>query len=114
MTRGEAVKTKVHYKGKEDDFIVFVDDLEALKKWKTDSTIPLADVVSGFKVFVTHKQGTQGQLDSASNSTLDNEFGTHVIEEVINKILKSGNAQESTMPERQGIKNDSQGPLVGA
>jgi hypothetical protein len=37
-----------------------------------------------------------------------------VIEEVINKILKSGNAQESTMPERQGIKNDSQGPLVGA
>jgi hypothetical protein len=55
MTRGEAVKTKVHYKGKEDDFIVFVDDLEALKKWKTDSTIPLADVVSGFKVFVTHK-----------------------------------------------------------
>jgi hypothetical protein len=55
MTRGEATQSKVHYKGKQDDFLVFVDDLETYKKWKEDSSIPLAHFVSAFKVFQTHK-----------------------------------------------------------
>lgn len=42
-----------------------------------------------------NRQGTQGQYDGASNSTLDNEFGTHVDDEVIKKILESGNLLES-------------------
>lgn len=44
-----------HYKGKDEDFIVFVDDVKAAKDWKTDKSIPLAQVVSAFKIFVTHK-----------------------------------------------------------
>ncbi len=55
MTRGEAQQTKVHYKGKDEDFIVFVDDVKAAQNWRTDKTIPLAQVVSAFKIFVTHK-----------------------------------------------------------
>jgi hypothetical protein len=55
MARGEAAQVKVHYKGKEDDFVIFVDDAKSAKNWKTDRSIPLAQVVSSFKVFVTHK-----------------------------------------------------------
>jgi hypothetical protein len=53
--RGNAAVTKVHFKEGEDDFIIFVDSAEQVKKWKVDRTIPLADVVSGFKVFTTNK-----------------------------------------------------------
>ena len=55
MTKGESTQSKVHYKGNNDDFIVFVDDVEAYKKWLGDSSVPLAHFVSSFKVFVTHK-----------------------------------------------------------
>jgi ribosome maturation protein Sdo1 len=55
MARGGAQQTLAHYKGKDEDFIVFVDDVKAAKDWKTDKSIPLAQVVSAFKVFVTHK-----------------------------------------------------------
>lgn len=55
MPRGNAPQSKIHYQGKEDDFIVFVDDAEAVRQWKEDKSIPLAQVVSGFKIFVTHK-----------------------------------------------------------
>lgn len=55
MPRGNAGQTKIHYKGKEEDFIIFVDSAEDVNKWKEDSSIPLAQVVSGWKVFITHK-----------------------------------------------------------
>lgn len=53
--KGNAGQTKVHYKGKEDDFIIFVDSADAVKEWKKDSSVPLAQVVSGWKVFHTNK-----------------------------------------------------------
>ncbi len=55
MPRGNAVQSKVHYQGKEEDFVIFVDEPAAVQKWKGDRSIPLAQVVSGFKIFVTHK-----------------------------------------------------------
>jgi hypothetical protein len=55
MARGEAQKTKVFYKAKNDGFIVYVDDDEAYKKWRNDKSIPLVHFVSAFKIFVTHK-----------------------------------------------------------
>lgn len=54
MVKGEAKEVKVHFKGKEDDFIVFVESTEIVNKWKSDRTIPMVDVVGSFKVFVTH------------------------------------------------------------
>lgn len=53
--RGNAEQVKCHYKGKNDDFIVMVESAQAVQDWKKDKTIPLAQVVNGWKVFVTHK-----------------------------------------------------------
>ncbi|KAI9728308.1 MAG: hypothetical protein M1834_007712 [Cirrosporium novae-zelandiae] len=112
MPRGNAPQTKVFFKGSSEDFVVFVDHPDELKKWKSDKSIPLAQVMSGFKIFVTHKQGSQGVLDGASNAILDNEFGTHNEDEVITKILEGGLVQETESAERQGSKNDSKGAMV--
>ncbi|KAK1639163.1 shwachman-Bodian-diamond syndrome protein [Colletotrichum phormii] len=112
MVRGEASQTKVHFKGQEDDFIIFVEDAELYKKWKTDKTVPLAHFISSYKIFVTHKQGAQGQYDTASKSTLENEFGTSVDDKVIEQILEKGDTQHVEFADRQGPKNDSQGGMV--
>ncbi|KAI1310489.1 shwachman-Bodian-diamond syndrome protein [Xylaria venustula] len=108
MTKGEATQIKVHYKGKDEDFIVFVDDNATYKKWLEDKSIPLAHFVSTFKVFVTGKQGTQGQLSDAAKLTLANEFDTEDEDEVIKVILQKGNVQETQFPGRSGHKNDAQ------
>lgn len=55
MARGEGKQVKAHYQGKDEDFVVFVDDLPQAQKWKSDKSIPLAHFVSSFKIFVTHK-----------------------------------------------------------
>jgi len=112
MTKGEGSQTKVHYKGKEDDFIVFVENVKIVRDWKSDKSIPLAEVVNSFKIFVSHKQGAQGQLDSASKATLENEFGTSNEDEIIKTILEKGNMQETETAGRQGDKNESMGPRV--
>ncbi|KAH8703151.1 putative RNA binding protein [Talaromyces proteolyticus] len=109
MPRGNDQFTKVFYQGKVDDFVIFVDDVDTAKKWRNDRTIPLAQVVSGWKVFVTHKQGAQGILDGASKAVLENEFGTSRDEEVVEQILEKGEIQEATNPERSGRRNLSNG-----
>lgn len=58
------------------------------------------------------RHGAQGTLDGASNAVMDNEFGTHVDEDVIKQILEKGTLQESEFAERQGRKNDANGPYV--
>jgi hypothetical protein len=55
MPRGNDQQTKVHYKGEHEDFIVFIESTKELEKWKGDKSVPLAQVVGGWKVFVTHK-----------------------------------------------------------
>lgn len=55
MTRGNAPQVKVHYQGTTDDFIIFVDSAEAVHDWLKDRSIPLAQVVNGWKIFVTHR-----------------------------------------------------------
>lgn len=55
MPRGQVEVSKVHYKGQEEDFVVFVDSAEDLEKWKSDRSIPLASVVNSFKIFITHR-----------------------------------------------------------
>jgi len=44
-------------------------------------------------------------MNAASHSTLDNEFGTHVEEDVIKQIIEKGTIQESqvTIPSRCNI-----------
>lgn len=110
MPRGNASLSKVHYQGKDEDFVIMVDDVEAVQNWKNDRSIPLAQVVSGFKIFVTHKyvlcalffnitysslirHGAQNAYDGASKATLENEFGTSNEDECMVKILEGGTLQ---------------------
>lgn len=136
MTRGNGTVTKVFYKGNTDDFVVFVESPEELEQWKKDKSIPLSQVVNSFKVLVTHKHGAQGQLDSASKASLENEFGTANEDEVIKKILEGGQPQsvqvrltsQTCVPpietvtdmrkfpqtgERSGDRNETMGPRQG-
>ena len=55
MPRGNAPQCKVFLRGNDEDFVIMVDSVEDVQKWKNDRSIPLAQVVSGFKIFVTHK-----------------------------------------------------------
>jgi len=52
---GNAQTVKVHYKGQNDDFVVIVDSAQAVRDWKADKSVPLAQVVNGWKIFCTHK-----------------------------------------------------------
>ncbi|KAK9467128.1 ribosome maturation protein [Lipomyces arxii] len=104
---------KVFYKGESDDFAVVITSPDEYKKYLKDSTVPLVDVVDVFKVFVTHKSGFQGILDEASRASLENEFGTKNIDDVIVKILKEGEFQEQRYAGRSyDSKNDSIGARV--
>lgn len=115
MTRGETIQTKCHYKGSNDDFIIFIDDVDTYNKWKTDKTIPMAHFMSSFRIFQTNKyvlratphslpsvlltpssrHGAQGQLDAAPKNILSAEFNTEDEDEVIKKILHGGTLQQS-------------------
>lgn len=55
MVKGESSQVKVHYKGQEDDFLIFIDDVSDYKKWQEDKSIPMSHFISAFKIFVTHK-----------------------------------------------------------
>ena len=108
MARGNVANTKVFYQGSSEGFVVFVENEEIVKKWKEDKTIPLTDVVGGWKIFTT-EHGKQGVLNTASNSQLENEFGTKNEDDVVKAILEKGDIQSSENPERQGSTNDSMG-----
>ncbi|KAF8538371.1 ribosome maturation protein [Trichophaea hybrida] len=112
MARGNAQIVEVIYTAKGGEcFIILVDSLEDYQAWKKDESIPLAQVVSGFKVFTAHKGGPQGIMDTASNVALENEFGTSKEEECIKKILRQGSTQVKTNPERQGDTNPNNSGL---
>jgi len=112
MPRGNDAQTRVHFKGQEDDFIIFVESAQAVQDWKKDSSIPLAQVVNGWKVFVTHKHGTQGIMDAASKGTLETEFGTSKDEDVVKQILEKGTVNETEEHGRSGDRNITQGPSI--
>ncbi|KAF2820335.1 DUF1960-domain-containing protein [Ophiobolus disseminans] len=109
--KGNAGQTKVFYQGSSEGFVVFVENEEIVKKWKDDRSIPLTDVVAGWKI-LTSEHGKQGVLNTASNAQLENEFGTKNEDEVVKKILEKGTVQSSENPERQGNTNDSKGGMV--
>ncbi|KAI4134510.1 MAG: hypothetical protein LQ347_001469 [Umbilicaria vellea] len=46
MPRGNGPQSKVHYQGKEEDFVVMVEDAQAVKNWKNDSAPVMAFIPS--------------------------------------------------------------------
>ncbi|KAI9759473.1 MAG: hypothetical protein M4579_002313 [Chaenotheca gracillima] len=112
MTRGNAPQTKVHYKGESEDFIVFVESVQAVQDWKKDHGVGLTSVMAGHWTVFKTKQGAQGVLGEASKGDLENEFGVKSDAEAAEIILEKGDVQQSENPERQGGKNDAQGARV--
>ncbi|PYH46919.1 SBDS family protein [Aspergillus saccharolyticus JOP 1030-1] len=112
MPRAVGENSKMFYKGASDDFVIFVDSNDIVNKWRKDRSIPLSDVVDGFKIFVTHKHGAQGVLDNASKSSLQNEFGTDNEDECLIKILENGEFQATQSRERQDDTNFRNGPAL--
>lgn len=112
MTRADVNRTKVHYRGSTEDFIVFLDSAEDYQKWLADRSVPLTQVVSSFKVFTTRVGGSQGILEGVSKAMLENEFGTSDEDQVVIQILEKGSMQEYEFAERQGQKNDSKGEFL--
>ncbi|EAT78470.1 hypothetical protein HBI56_184500 [Parastagonospora nodorum] len=111
MARGNAGNTKVFYQGSSEGFVVFVESEELVRKWKGDKSIPLTEVVAGWKIF-TSEHGKQGILNGASHLQLENEFGTKNEDDVVKQILEKGDVQTSENPERQGNTNDSKGGMA--
>ncbi|KAA8645041.1 SBDS family protein [Aspergillus tanneri] len=94
MTRGNKRQSKVFYKGRTEDFVIFVD-ATAVQNWRSDHSTPLAQVLDGWKIFTSHQHGSQGIHDEASSATLEHEFGTSNDQEAILNILEQGEIQES-------------------
>jgi ribosome maturation protein Sdo1 len=59
--------------------VLIADSVDAVAKWRKDSSVPLVDVVDSFDIFVTNKHGSQGVLDRASKGQIENEFGTYPV-----------------------------------
>lgn len=116
-TMPQGTPHKLFYKGKENDFVLFIDDVELLAKYKKEtdtngsSTVPIIDVVSIFKVFVNRQRGVDGILDEASKLDLLNDFGTSNIDQVIKIILDKGDDKSGThaIGDRTASKNDANG-----
>ncbi|KAI5952375.1 hypothetical protein KGF54_003242 [Candida jiufengensis] len=102
---------KLFYKGADNDFVIFIDSPELFQKFKKgDTTIPLIDIVSIFKVFINRQGGAEGILDEASKQDLSNEFKTSNVDEAIKIILDKGEDKHNIDVDH-GIasKNDSIG-----
>lgn len=88
---------KIFYQGTTTDFIIFIEDSNLVDKFrKGDTTIPIIDVVSIFKVFVNRQKGSEGMLDEASKMELQDEFGKANINDIITKILREGSDKLNT------------------
>lgn len=97
---------------------MIVESVEAVKKYRKDSSTPLVDVVDSFDIFITNKHGAQGVLDRASKGQIENEFGTYYKcgvfanfstknEEALETILKEGEVEETKTGQKFGSTNDS-------
>ncbi|KAJ6016411.1 ribosome maturation protein [Penicillium herquei] len=54
MTQGNTRQSKVYYKGRTEDFVIFVTDITAVQNWRKYRTLPLAQVMDGWKIFTSH------------------------------------------------------------
>lgn len=105
---------KVYYRGSKNDFSVFLDSLDAYKKWAVgDKTVPLSEVISSFNVYTpVTGNGTEGEIHEASRQVLAEEFGKFdsVDATIIPKILKEGKLMNVKSKARELRKKRSNPP----
>lgn len=85
------MQNKVHYKGATNDFIVFIEGQKELEQWRHDhGSIPLAQVVNGWKVFTSHHHGNSNSLSPPTKGELESEFNSDDVAHAIQQILEKG------------------------
>lgn len=87
---------EVVYRGSKLEFIVFVDSLSSLKKYREGADVAVSEILSNQHVYISSTgQGAQGDLGIASKELLAEEFGTNLsTQDAIKKILLKGRVQE--------------------
>lgn len=55
MTRGNKRQSKVFYRGQTEDFVIMVEDAAAVQNWRRDHSIPLEQVIDGWKILTSHQ-----------------------------------------------------------
>ena len=55
ITQGNTKQSKVYYKVRAEDFVIFAADIITVQNWKQDHSIPLAQVMDGWKIFTSHQ-----------------------------------------------------------
>lgn len=97
---------KIFYKGKENDFVIFTENPEEIKKYRSgDKTVPLIDIVSIYKVFINRQGGVEGVLDEASKAELHNEFGPKAnVDDVIKLILEESSDKHDAGRFASGVR----------
>lgn len=98
---------KIFYKGNQSDFVIFIEDPKLVEKYKAgDSTLPLIEIVSIYKVFVNRQGGVEGVLDEASKEELQNEFGKSAnVDTAIKTILKEGQDKQGAGKFAEAVPN---------
>lgn len=83
---------KIFWKGQLVDFLIFTENPDLIQQYKKgDTTIPLSDLVSVYKVFVNRQGGADGVFDEASKLEIQSEFGKDAkVDDAIQKILLEG------------------------
>ncbi|CAG8575087.1 10611_t:CDS:2 [Paraglomus occultum] len=94
--------------GSREEYFVYAYPGE-LKKWRTDKSIPLTDVVDSFDIFEILGGGNDGIAGRASKQRLENAFGTSNNTEVIEIILKDGAIHSTVEPGNFATFNETRG-----
>jgi len=109
--RATEPSARIHYKGSNNNFVMFAVSPEAFRKYRKDSSVPLTEVLDAFTVYTTGHHGSQGILEQASHGQLDAEFGTHEQEVCARRVLAHGELKEMKSREREGNTNVTIGSL---
>ncbi|KAI9497447.1 ribosome maturation protein [Zychaea mexicana] len=88
-TSGENA-AKIVYKGENGQEFFIVANPGMAQKWRKDKTIPLIDVVQSFDVLTTTNQSSTGEAIRVANGVLESEFGTSNTDDIVRKIVESG------------------------
>ncbi|KAI9294473.1 FYSH domain-containing protein, partial [Neoconidiobolus thromboides FSU 785] len=82
---------KVVFKSEHDkDLFVFIADPQIYKKWKSDKSIPLVEVVDSFQIFDTDTGSHTGLASTASKQTISNVLERNNEDDAVRRILEEG------------------------
>ena len=99
MTLGELTYTPTDKLKSTDrpQTMVLMVDKDALKKYKQDPSVPLAEVVNSFEVLKYDNAGKSGTMSKPSKQEIEDVFGTSRDDEVVKFMLEHGQLHGTPM-----------------